>query len=459
MRNLMRQMATTVALVVASAAAPGSPAEQAALQPVLNAGERTLTFDWPAIRIGTGEYEEGPTGVTVIHFPKRVLAAVDVRGGAPGTVNTDILRLGYEASDIDAVVFSGGSAYGLESITAVGTALHDDGLRSGAFDDVALSVGAIIYDLGERRLNELYPDKRLAQAAFRAARPGVFPLGAQGAGRFAKNGYIVGCSAYSGQGAAFRQVGDLKIAAFVVVNAVGVITNREGRVAACYRAPSWPEDLRTADVLARYPGLRQGEWPLEPGAGRRNTTISLIVINRKLPWAEMQRLAVQVHTSMARAIQPFATEYDGDVLYAATTGEVTAPADPSGFAPIDINVLAGEVMWDAILASVPEQPKPLAPDEHLTVPESQLRRYAAEYVFSPFARLRVSVEGGELRAIASGARNVYSIGKDKPVSLKPRTGSDFVVPGRYPLALHFEPSGNLVVNPGHWQQTGKRQAP
>ena len=459
MRDLTRQLGVFIVLAAVSIVVDGSPADQAALQPVINAGERTLTFDWPAIRIGTGEYEEGPTGVTVFHFPKRVLAAVDVRGGAPGTVNTDILRLGYEASDIDAVVLSGGSAYGLESITAVGTVLKDEGLRTGAFDDVGLSVGAIIYDLGDRRLNELYPDKRLAQAAFRAARPGVFPLGAQGAGRFAKTGYIIGCNSYSGQGAAFRQIGELKIAAFVVVNAVGIVTDRQGRVAACYRAPSWPADLRTADVLARYPALRQGEWPLDPGAGRRNTTISLIVINRKLPWSEMQRLAVQVHTSMARAVQPFATEYDGDVLYAATTGEVEAPVDGTGFAPIDLNIIAGEVMWDAILASVPEQPKSLPPDEHLTVPVSQLKRYTAEYVFSPYARLRVSMDGGELKVIATGARNVYSIGKDKPVVLRPRSMSDFVVPGRFPLALHFEPSGNLTVNPGHWQQIGKRQSP
>ena len=101
MRDLTRQLGVFIVLAAASIVVDASPAEQAAVQPVINAGERTLTFDWPAIRIGTGEYAEGPTGVTVFHFPKRVLAAVDVRGGSPGTVNTDILRLGYEAADID----------------------------------------------------------------------------------------------------------------------------------------------------------------------------------------------------------------------------------------------------------------------------------------------------------------------------------------------------------------------
>jgi L-aminopeptidase/D-esterase-like protein len=91
----------------------------------------------PAIEIGIGSYEEGPTGVTVIRFPKRASVAVDVRGGAPGTVNTDMLRLGYGRPFTDAIVFSGGSAYGEETITAVATGLKDDGIHSGDFTEVA----------------------------------------------------------------------------------------------------------------------------------------------------------------------------------------------------------------------------------------------------------------------------------------------------------------------------------
>src|SRR4051812_1384660 len=76
-------------------------AQQGHLTPVLNDdGDRVLKFDWPAIHVGTGEYEEGPTGVTVFHFPKRAIGAVDVRGGGPGTVNTDYLRLGYETQEL-----------------------------------------------------------------------------------------------------------------------------------------------------------------------------------------------------------------------------------------------------------------------------------------------------------------------------------------------------------------------
>ncbi len=447
---------------MAAAAAPRDPlpvavAAQDGLVPVINAGDSVLRFDWPAIRIGTGEYEEGPTGVTVFHFAKRASAAVDVRGGSPGTVNTDYLRQGYEAPQLDAVVFAGGSAYGLEATTAVASAMKDDGLRGGTWDNIGFAAGAIIYDLGDRRLNEVYPDKRLAQAAYRAARPGVFPLGAQGAGRFAQNGRLFGCNVYSGQGGAFRQIGDLKLAAFVVVNAVGVVTTRDGRVAACYRDPKWPAELRTADLFARYPATSRGEWPAVAAEPRGNTTISLIVTNRKLHPAQLQRLAAQVHTSMARAVQPFATEFDGDVIYAVSTAELESPPNP--LEAIELDVLASEVMWDAVLASVPAQPPLPAPAAGGPLPTAEdLRRFAGDYVFSPAVCLRVSLEASRLRAVAAGARPVYAIGRAATVDLQPLAPTDFVVPGRYPLTLRFDGGGRIIVNPGHWQQLGVRRS-
>jgi L-aminopeptidase/D-esterase-like protein len=435
---------------------PGD-ADQSRLVPIVNAGEQLLRFDWPALSIGTGEYAAGPTGVTVFHFPKRASGAVDVRGGSPGTVNTDYLRQGYPGPQLDAVVFAGGSAYGLEATTAVASAMKDDGLRGGAWDNIGFAAGAIIYDLGDRRLNEVYPDKRLAQAAFRAARPGVFPLGAHGAGRFAMNGRLFGCNVYSGQGGAFRQVGDLKIAAFVVVNAVGVVTTRDGRVAACYRAPQWPADLRVSDLFARFPASARGEWPSPAAEPRGNTTISLIVTNRRLEPAQLQRLAAQVHTSMARAIQPFATEFDGDVLYAASTGELEPPA--TSFEAVGIDVLAAEVMWDAVLASIPEQPAIAASAAAATGPGAdELRRYAGDYRFSRDVCLRVTADATRLAARAAGERPVYSIGRDAPTELQALGRSEFRVPGRYPLSLRFDAAGGLLVNPGHWQQSALRVA-
>ena len=155
---------------------------------------------------------------------------VDSRGGAPATVNTDALRLGYDKPRIDAIVFSGGAVYGEEAVTALMTGLKDEGVRSGARDDRARATGAVINDLDGRRLNEIYPDKRLAQATLEALRPGVFPLGAQGAGRMAMQGRFFGCRARSGQGAAFREINGVKIAAFVVVNAFGSIVDRQATI-------------------------------------------------------------------------------------------------------------------------------------------------------------------------------------------------------------------------------------
>ncbi len=406
------------------------------------------------LSIGIGQYEEGPTGVTVFRFARKVMAAVDVRGGAPGTVNTDYLRLGYDKSELDAIVLSGGSWYGLESTTAVASALKDDGVRDGRWSNLALTAGAIVYDFGDRRLNEIYPDKRLAQAAARATRPGVFPLGAQGAGRYVKTGVIFGCGGYSGQGGAFRQIGNLKIAAFAVVNAGGVVTRRDGSFAACYADPAWGAVTRTSAIIAKAVGKSIDE------SARRNTTISLVVTNQKMSPAELQRLAVQVHTSMARAIQPFATEGDGDVLYAVSTGEIDAPAAGS-IVSAGIGLVASEVMWDAILASVPEQVASAVPDPVRHNSAAALRALAGTYRFSDEASLAVTVEGGMLYAQALGQRDVYGIGRSAPVMLQAARSPDgrplFMLPGRYPLSLRFDGGGALVLNPGTWQQVGRQQ--
>jgi L-aminopeptidase/D-esterase-like protein len=358
-------------------------ADQSHLVPKTTIDGPTLTFDWPAIEVGIASYEEGPTGVTIIRFPNRASAAVDVRGGGPGTVNTDALRLGYGRRFTDAIVFSGGSAYGEEAITAVATGLKDDGVRSGDLSNVAFVPGAIIYDFGGRRLNEIYPDKRLAQAALRATQPGAFPLGAQGAGRMAMQGSYFGCDAHSGQGGAFRQLGPTKIAAFVVVNAAGAVTDRAGRLVSCNRPKSWGNLTATSELLQHLPESLKADWdastatPERDAPGTKNTTISLIVTNQKLGYAALQRMAIQVHTSMARAIQPFSTESDGDTLYAASTQEV----DNKDLSPLTLTTVAGEAMWDAILASVPENAIFAPPTTQPILSADNVALYAGTYEF------------------------------------------------------------------------------
>jgi L-aminopeptidase/D-esterase-like protein len=384
-KYLLLVMVVTAALVVGIlGGVVTTDADQSNLVPNTKVDGPALTFDWPAIEIGVGSYEEGPTGVTIIQFPRRASVAVDVRGGAPGTVNTDLLRLGYGRPFTDAIVFSGGSSYGEETIAAVATGLKDDGIRSGEFRNVAMVPGAIIYDFGGRRLNEIYPDKRLAQATLHAMRSGVFPLGPQGAGRMAMQGSYFGCDAHSGQGGAFRQLGTTKIAAFVVVNAYGAVTDRDGRLVSCNRPKSWGNLTMTSQLLQHLPASLKADWDASAAGserdapGTRNTTISLIVTNQKLDYPALLRMAIQVHTSMARAIQPFSTESDGDTLYAASTQEV----DNKDLSPLTLTTVAGEIMWDAVLASVPENAVFTPPATPATVTEDTLAAYAGTYEFA-----------------------------------------------------------------------------
>jgi L-aminopeptidase/D-esterase-like protein len=421
-----------------------------------------LTFDWPAVQIGTGSYEDGPTGLTIFRFPDRVSAAVDVRGGGPGTVNTDLLRLGYGAKLVDAIVFSGGSSYGEEPITAVMTGLKDDGVRSGGLGDIAIAAGAVIYDFFGHRLNDIYPDKRLTQAALRAARPGIFPLGAQGAGRMAMQGSYFGCNAHSGQGGAFRQIGPTKIAAFVVVNAFGAVTDRAGRLVSCNRAKSWGNLETTSELLQHLPESLKADWDAEAarqhdGSGTRNTTVSLIVTSQKLGYAALQRLAIQVHTSMARAIQPFSTEQDGDTLYAASTQET----DNNELGALTLTTLgaeSAEAMWDAVLASVPEEPA-FDPPPAVTVAPEHLAGLVGRYKFGPQATINIEVQDGNLMLRLVGAP-FFDL-RSELTALRPVSTTEFYVDSRYRSRLVFTVGADgrataATVNPGHWAQRGDR---
>ena len=123
-----------------------------------------LTFDFPAIEIGVAEYEAGPTGGTVLLFRKPVMAAVDVRGGAPGTVNTDALRLAYDEPFVSAIALAGGSSYGLAFATGAADVLKERIQAPGDWRNIQVVPGAIIFDLGGRRFNAITPDERLARS-------------------------------------------------------------------------------------------------------------------------------------------------------------------------------------------------------------------------------------------------------------------------------------------------------
>ncbi len=307
-----------------------------------------LEFGFPDLHIGVAEYEEGPTGATVFYFPAGAMAAVDVRGGAAATVNTERLRLGHERPTVRAVVFAGGSSYGLEAAAGVMAELLERDRQATHWERVPTVTGAVVYDFRQRP-NIVYPDKQLGRAALAAARSGAFPLGGRGAGRSVHVGKLFGprYMESAGQGGAFRQIGRVKVAVFTVVNAVGAIVDREGHVVRGNRAPE--SGLRTsfaADLLDGT-GLRKRQLEPTPTAPLENTTLTLLVVNCRLRHLELGRLAIQTHTSMARAIQPFHTEHDGDVLFAVSTGEV----EDAEISVQDLAVYAGELAWDAVLSS------------------------------------------------------------------------------------------------------------
>jgi 6-aminohexanoate-oligomer endohydrolase len=294
-----------------------------------------LELDFPGIHIGVAEYEEGPAGCTVFHFPSIADMSVDVRGGSPGWFG--------DHGETEAICLAGGSFYGLEAAMGVQAELFASRDYSTQWDDIALVSGAIIMDYRPRD-NAIYPDKALGRAALQSARPGIFPLGPRGAGRSATVGKALRFAEHesAGQGGAFRQIGPTKIAFFSVVNALGAIVDRRGNVVrGCVDQKT---GLRRPYVEGLTSTLNEGG---AADAAPGNTTLSVLVTNQKLSAWRLRQLGRQVHSSMARAIQPFHGLTDGDVLFAVTTNDVENEA----LGPLALGALASEVAWDAVLTS------------------------------------------------------------------------------------------------------------
>ncbi len=303
------------------------------INPKTSYREPILKFDFPGVRIGIGEYEEGPTGCTVFHFKKRVKMVSDIRGGAPGVV-------GAHLNQVDTVTFAGGSLLGYEAITGVNAEVLQANDYKLDWESVPLGAGAIIWDF-PGRTNTVYPDKALGRAALRSAKENVFPLGNQGAGKSATVGKFLDFSYHEpgGQGGAFAQFGEVKILVFTVVNALGSLYNRKGEIVRGHFNQKEGTRIDVSEAIktwARYKDQTQ----------KGNTTLTLAITNQKFPSRyEFQQVSRQIHVSMARAIQPFHHLDDGDVFLLASTEEVFDKQLTSGA----FGVLAGELAWDAIL--------------------------------------------------------------------------------------------------------------
>jgi len=295
----------------------------------------------PDVRVGhwTGE----ATGVTVVLLPPETVGAVEVRGGAPATREVALLEPGRTVQHVDAVVLSGGSAFGLAAADGVMRALAERGrgfpTRGGC---VPIVPAAAIFDLVSREGVRPGPDEGVA-ALDDAAGDEPVTRGRVGAGRGATVGKWHGPDhlADGGFGVATARVGDATLVALAVVNAVGDVVGDDGRVLAGSDAPPGAEAFPDPAVFEAVPD-DQGR---AAGGASANTTLVVVVTDARCTKAECHLLAQSGHHGMARAIHPSHTRHDGDLVIALATGRVDAHLDR-------LRVAATEVVAAAIRDAV-----------------------------------------------------------------------------------------------------------
>jgi L-aminopeptidase/D-esterase-like protein len=296
------------------------------------------------VKVGHFTLGERPTGCTVVLVESGAVGGVDVRGGAPGTRETDLLDPVNTIERVHAVVLSGGSAFGLDAATGVMRYLEERGI---GFDvgvaNVPIVVGAILFDLRVGGNPSVRPDAECGYRAALAAHGGPVEEGNVGAGAGATVGKLLGSgrAMKGGIGTASVVLPDgLTVAAIVAVNAIGdVIDPATGQVIAGVRT----EDGRgLADARAL---IRSGATIRRQPA--QNTTIGVIATNAILTKAEATKVAQMAHDGLARTISPAHTQWDGDTIFAIGTGEYGGTADVS-----TIGALAADVMAEAVVRAV-----------------------------------------------------------------------------------------------------------
>jgi L-aminopeptidase/D-esterase-like protein len=308
---------------------------------------RDAITDVPGIRVGHWTDRRAATGCTVVLCEKGAVGGVDVRGGAPGTRETDLLRPGTLVQGIHAVVLTGGSAWGLDAAGGVMRYLEERGV-GWAFGagPVPVVVGAVLYDLGLGR-SDVRPNAEAGYRACRAARAGALAQGSVGAGTGATLGKALGMERClkGGLGTASEALpssaGDLVVGALVAVNCFGeVVDPASGQVIAGPRADGGGF-VSTVDVLR---GLGQAPW------GGESTTLAVVATNARLTKEYACRLASVAHDGLARAIRPLHTMGDGDVVFTMATGETAL--EPMRY--VALEALAAQAVERAVLKAVRE---------------------------------------------------------------------------------------------------------
>lgn len=281
----------------------------------MQTGPRNLITDIAGLRVGQAQDASLRSGCTVLTAEHPFTAAVHVMGGAPGTRETDLLAPDKLVQQVDALVLSGGSAFGLDACSGVADALRAQGRGFAVGDQrVPIVPGAILFDLlnGGNKIWSRNPYYALGQQAFLAASED-FPLGTTGAGFGAATGYWKG-----GLGSASLVLpSGLTVGALVAVNALGSVTVNDG---AHFWAAPWERDSEFGG-LGPCPQLALPAAPLPRKRMGEATTIAIVATDATLTQAQAQRMATAAHDGMARAIVPSHTPLDGDLIFAAATAE------------------------------------------------------------------------------------------------------------------------------------------
>jgi D-aminopeptidase len=304
---------------------------------------RNLITDVAGVRVGHADGEKLGSGTTAIVFDEPAVAAADLRGGGPGTRETDLLDPAATVERVDAIVLSGGSAFGLDAASGVQARLAEQGrgYMVGAAR-VPIVPGAILFDLnngGDKAWGRYPPYREFGYAAAAAAAED-FALGSVGAGRGATTVNFKG-----GIGSASATTPDgITVGAIAAANAAGSVTVGDGPHfwAAPFEEGSefggcgWPSPFPKKALISR-----------SKGAPREATVIAVVATDAVLTKAQARRFAIMAQTGLARAVYPVHTPLDGDVVFAAATGRKhlpgLAPRALSALGTLAANVLARAV--------------------------------------------------------------------------------------------------------------------
>lgn len=300
---------------------------------------RNLITDVEGVRVGHADDHRIATGVTAIVFDEPATASVDVRGGGPGTRETDLLDPAMTVEHVDAICLAGGSAFGLDAGSGVQAWLAEQGrgykVRSAR---VPIVPGAILFDLlngGDKTWGRFPPYRDLGYAAAAHA-ASDFALGSAGAGLGANTVNLKG-----GIGSASAQVpGGFVIGAIAAVNAAGSATIGDG---AHFWAAPFEEKGEFGARGLPSPFPAEALEPRTKVGLRQSTTLAVVATDAMLTTSQCRRLAMMAQTGLSRAIYPVHTPLDGDIVFAAATGArpLQDPlADLTALGAIAANVLA-----------------------------------------------------------------------------------------------------------------------